>query len=70
MARSFQTLACELYQVVGVLAADAGVFEHPQVQRTLDDLARAMDGKPLPKRSLLPFAPVPTKATHPTSRPR
>lgn len=49
-------LAYEVYQVVGSLAARAGVFEDEQVQRVLDNLIAAAEGRALPHETVLPFS--------------
>ena len=52
---ALRTLCDEVYQVVGVLAHDAGVFETADVERVLDNLVAAGFGRPLPHETLLPF---------------
>lgn len=52
---ALRALCDEVYQVVGVLAAAAGVFDTDAVERVLDNLAAAGDGKPLPHATLIPF---------------
>lgn len=48
----------ELYQVIGSLASTFGVFEHPEVQRALDNASAGKlvhkDLLPWPKSPLLP----------------
>ena len=56
VARSRRDCA-EAYQVVGELAARAGLFEHPDVAKALDNLSAAANGDPRPHEGLLPFAP-------------
>jgi hypothetical protein len=45
------------YQVVGVLAEMAGVFNDPQVIKALDNLSAASNGDPRPHADVLPFGP-------------
>lgn len=45
----------EAYQVVGALAALADLFEHPAVEKALDNLNAAVRGVPRPHADLLPF---------------
>lgn len=42
----------DCYQIVAALADRAGLFEHPEVQRVLDELSEGGDGK---LDTLLPF---------------
>lgn len=50
------------YQIVGSLAADAGVFQSEQVGKVLDNLTAAASGEPRPHDYPLPFAPEPRKS--------
>lgn len=52
---ALRTLCLEVYQVVGSLAGDAGMFGHTATTRVLDNLSMAGVGKPLPHKDLLPF---------------
>lgn len=52
---ALRTLCDEVYQVVGVLAHEAGVFETADVKRVLNNLVAAGSGQPLPYETLLPF---------------
>lgn len=46
-----EEVAAEAYQVIGVIATEAGLFDHPAVQRALDYFsAETQDG------SILPFS--------------
>jgi len=45
------------YQVVGNLAERAGVFETHAVERVLDNLWAAAEGKPRIHENILPFIP-------------
>ena len=48
----------ELYQVIGSLADHAGCFDHPDVQRALDNASKAR----LVHRDLLPWPKSPWRA--------
>ena len=52
---ALRTLCDEVYQIVGVLAHEAGVFATADVERVLDNLVAAGSGQPLPHETLLPF---------------
>jgi len=49
--QELEEVCTELYQVIGLLAYYAGVFDHPDVQRALDNASRAK----LMHRNLLPW---------------
>jgi hypothetical protein len=45
----------QAYQIIGVLAARAGLFEHHNVVRALDNFTAASGGCQRPYDDLLPF---------------
>jgi hypothetical protein len=51
----------EAYQVLGKIAARAGMFKHPDVERALDNLSAAMVGEPRPHDDLLPWPKKPLR---------
>lgn len=51
---TLRTLCDEVYLVVGYLTALSGLLTD-EVERALDNLAAAGDGKNLPHKSLIPF---------------
>lgn len=58
---NLRILCSQAYQIVGVLADAAGVFDQPQVQAALTALSLSND-EPVPVPNLLPFTiPAPSK---------
>jgi hypothetical protein len=53
-----EQVCAELYQVIGSLADHAGCFDHPDVQRALDNASKAR----LVHRDLLPWPKSPWRA--------
>lgn len=49
----------EAYQVIGALSMYAGVFEHPDVIRALDNLHAAAMGHARPHAEILPWPKTP-----------
>jgi hypothetical protein len=45
----------EVYQVMGAMIAAAGMADHPQAIKALDNLSAAANGQPRPHEDLLPF---------------
>lgn len=54
-----RALCSEVYQVVGSLANDVDLFEHPATSEVLDNLSAAGLGAPLPHKDLLPYPTAP-----------
>ena len=52
---ALRTLCDEVYQIVGVLAHEAGVFATADVDRVLNNLVAAGSEQSLPHETLLPF---------------
>ena len=52
---ALRALCTEVYQVVGMLSHQAGVFDQPEVESALNNLIAASVGNPLPHKTLLPF---------------
>ena len=50
-----ETVCAELYQVIGALAAEAGVYDHPEVTKALDNAS----GCRLVHKDLLPWPKSP-----------
>jgi hypothetical protein len=55
MSEESETIAAQAYQVLGALAADAGLYEHPEVLRAMDYFSGIANGKP-PADDFLPWA--------------
>jgi hypothetical protein len=58
----------QAYQVIGVLAHQAGVFDHPDTVKALDNMHAAADGEPRPHADLLPFGPEGPPRAHDARR--
>jgi hypothetical protein len=61
-ADGLQDLLAAAYQIVGVLAEHAGVFDHPSVRRALDALSAQQES---PDAPLLPWPHVPLPTPEP-----
>lgn len=52
---TLNVLCSELYQVIGVLAYKANVFDRDAVEKALDNAHAGAEGKAIPHTDLLPF---------------
>lgn len=59
--KTAQEIAGEAYQVIGVVASAAGLFDHPDIQRALDYFSGDLSGE------ILPFDVAGTKQDHGSS---
>lgn len=45
----------EAYQIIGAMSDESYPFDHPDVQRVLDNMSAAASGRPRPHEDLLPW---------------
>lgn len=55
VTKDAETIAGEAYQIIGSLAEEAGLFNHPSVQRALDYFVNIADGEARAHVEILPW---------------